>query len=305
MLPGYNHNIRHGGLVFHVQSGVASNQSNTVLSEVFYRGSIICSRTCVCVEPDDDHVLKQTLQAQHRQAVKDLVKGKFDNTIKNTPGTDEFGFPREVPTAGQSQPQPQPTTQEVQQPDQPSTDARQSDDILDFAGLEHWPTWPLTDSVAEASASHAPDPQTQNPAAPQSQTSLGLKSESRSPRKKTVRSTLFVGIAAILLGFVAVSAGYGIATHNHPMSLIVSEQTSLVLEVLPVDATILVDGQEVSRRDNTDKVTVPVTAGEQIELEFRSNTAKFRQQFTAGSSGKHILRVDLTESTSSSSIAKQ
>lgn len=82
MLPGYNHNVRYQGVIFHIQtedSGVAKSQITTLL----YRdGTIIASKKTDysdIVRVDMlDKVVEDLMKEQHKDMLRRLKAGEFD-----------------------------------------------------------------------------------------------------------------------------------------------------------------------------------------------------------------------------------
>lgn len=82
MLPGYNHNVRYQGVIFHIQtedSGVAKSQITTLL----YRdGTIIASKKTDysdIVRVDMlDKVVEDLMKEQHKEMLRRLKAGEFD-----------------------------------------------------------------------------------------------------------------------------------------------------------------------------------------------------------------------------------
>ncbi len=78
---GYNHNIQHRGLVFHVQTEDSGVQSPHIFTHVFHGGVILGTRKLVYAADASDEAVKSLMQAQHKAVLKDLKRGKFDGKI--------------------------------------------------------------------------------------------------------------------------------------------------------------------------------------------------------------------------------
>jgi len=93
MLPGYNHNIDYKQQVFHVQTEDSGLKAPFITTQVFLGGSIINSlRTSYSdlleLDPSPD-VIRKRMQDQHKQSLKALLAGKFDEVIdERTPRED-------------------------------------------------------------------------------------------------------------------------------------------------------------------------------------------------------------------------
>ncbi len=78
---GYNHNIRHRGLVFHVQTEDSGVDNPHIFTHLFHGGVIINTRKLVYDAEADEEVVKSLMQAQHKAMLKDLKGGKFGEKI--------------------------------------------------------------------------------------------------------------------------------------------------------------------------------------------------------------------------------
>lgn len=78
---GYNHNIRHRGLVFHVQTEDSGVDNPHIFTHLFHGGVIINTRKLVYDAEADEDVVKSLMQAQHKAMLKDLKGGKFGRKI--------------------------------------------------------------------------------------------------------------------------------------------------------------------------------------------------------------------------------
>lgn len=83
---GYNHNFRHRGLVFHVQTEDSGVRNPHIFTHLFHGGVIVSSRKLTYDSGASADVIKALMQAQHRAMLKDLKRGAFDEKI-----TDYFG----------------------------------------------------------------------------------------------------------------------------------------------------------------------------------------------------------------------
>lgn len=78
---GFNHNFRHRGLVFHVQTEDSGIQNPHIFTHLFNGGVIISSRKLTYDVGSAEEVVKALMQAQHKAMLKDLKKGTFDAKI--------------------------------------------------------------------------------------------------------------------------------------------------------------------------------------------------------------------------------
>lgn len=78
---GYNHNIGHRGLVFHVQTEDSGVDNPHIFTHLFQGGVIFSSRKLEYDAAADEQVVKSLMQAQHKAVLKDLKRGSFDEKI--------------------------------------------------------------------------------------------------------------------------------------------------------------------------------------------------------------------------------
>jgi hypothetical protein len=79
---GYNHNIRHNGWMFHVQTEDSGMHSPHVYTHLFHGGVIIASKKLEYDAEADSDVVKGLMQAQHKSVMKELKHGAYDAKIK-------------------------------------------------------------------------------------------------------------------------------------------------------------------------------------------------------------------------------
>jgi len=89
MVPGFNHNIRHKGSTYHIQtedSGIKAPHIITLL----YRGGTIIAKEKLSyadiIKADNLHVVvKELMQEQHKAMLKKLISGAFDAPATSAP----------------------------------------------------------------------------------------------------------------------------------------------------------------------------------------------------------------------------
>ncbi len=88
MFIGVNTNIRHKGETYHVQTEDGGIDQHTLTTILFKNGAILSSKktsyTDIPLSPTFEETVKGMMQEQHKQMMRDLVRGKFDtNTCDN------------------------------------------------------------------------------------------------------------------------------------------------------------------------------------------------------------------------------
>ena len=84
-LRGYNHNIRYRSRIYHVQTEDSGVDNPHLFTHMYHGGVIIASAKCDYSEhvANEDHVplVKKMMQAQHKQLMKELRRGAYDEKI--------------------------------------------------------------------------------------------------------------------------------------------------------------------------------------------------------------------------------
>jgi hypothetical protein len=110
MLSGFNTNVRHRSILFHVQSEDSGRSHPHVITHLYHGGTILASdKTSYAdqVEASDlPAVVKALMERQHKAVLRRLVSGDFDELIRERLGADalaEVGDPK-----GATRPTPEP-----------------------------------------------------------------------------------------------------------------------------------------------------------------------------------------------------
>jgi hypothetical protein len=78
---GYNHNLRHKGWVFHVQTEDSGILSPHIFTHLFHGGVIVASKKLEYDPDADDEIVRGLMQAQHKSVMKALRGGVYDDKI--------------------------------------------------------------------------------------------------------------------------------------------------------------------------------------------------------------------------------
>ena len=113
MLPGYNHNICYKGQIFHIQTEDSGVKYPHIITLLFVKGNIIARKKkdygdAVGFDRMED-VVRELMQEQHKQMLKELKAGSYDTYLGLEPPTVDAapapGAP--APAAPQAPPPPQ------------------------------------------------------------------------------------------------------------------------------------------------------------------------------------------------------
>lgn len=85
MIQGYNHNLRYGGRVFHVQTEDSGLANPHIITHLYHGGTIVASRKTsyadIVIHERRDEVIRDIMREQHRQMLLDLRDGRLDDTL--------------------------------------------------------------------------------------------------------------------------------------------------------------------------------------------------------------------------------
>jgi hypothetical protein len=90
MLPGFNTNVRHRGVLFHVQSEDSGRAHPHIITHLYHGGTILFSEKSgyaeLLEEADLPARVRERMQSQHRKVLEQLRSGGFDETIRDRLG---------------------------------------------------------------------------------------------------------------------------------------------------------------------------------------------------------------------------
>jgi hypothetical protein len=94
MLPGFNTNVRHGGVLFHVQTEDSGRAHPHVITHLYHGGTILASEKRGYAEhveaPDLTRRVRELMDAQHHAMLERLRAGELDEQIEQRLGPDVF-----------------------------------------------------------------------------------------------------------------------------------------------------------------------------------------------------------------------
>ena len=80
-LVGYNHNVKYGGHIFHIQTEDSGPGNPHILTHIFYEGSILGSKRCQYEAAEPDDKVRSLMQDQHKAILRDLKHQAYDQRI--------------------------------------------------------------------------------------------------------------------------------------------------------------------------------------------------------------------------------
>lgn len=85
MITGFNTDIKHKGVVFHVQTEDKGIDNPVIESLVYRGGEILGSRrqsySDLLRDGYDEKVIVKLMEDQHRNVIEEIHKGKFDESV--------------------------------------------------------------------------------------------------------------------------------------------------------------------------------------------------------------------------------
>jgi hypothetical protein len=103
MLPGFNTNVRHGGVLFHVQTEDSGKAHPHVITHLYHGGTILASEKSSYAEhvdaPDLASRVRGLMDAQHHAMLKRLAASELDEQIEQRLGPAVFSRDEKSKTA--------------------------------------------------------------------------------------------------------------------------------------------------------------------------------------------------------------
>lgn len=95
MLSGFNTNVRHRGVLFHVQTEDSGTANPHVITHLFHGGNIMASEkrdyTDRLTAADLQQAVKELMESQHKAMLRRLKNGECDAEIELRVGAHIFG----------------------------------------------------------------------------------------------------------------------------------------------------------------------------------------------------------------------
>ncbi|GMU63436.1 MAG: hypothetical protein IT380_15670 [Myxococcales bacterium] len=115
-VTGFNHNIKHKGKVYHVQTEDSGVSNPHIITHLFVGGNILATKKSsygdIVKSENLPELVRELMEEQHKEMLRNLINGSYDNVDKSAQsyqpgqlGPDAAKAPRP------SQPQPLPLTQ--------------------------------------------------------------------------------------------------------------------------------------------------------------------------------------------------
>ena len=84
-LLGYNHNLKYKGRIYHIQTEDSGETNPHIFTHLFHRGIIISTKKTeykhLLGQPDYEEEVRKMMQVQHKDMMKSLLSGQWDEKI--------------------------------------------------------------------------------------------------------------------------------------------------------------------------------------------------------------------------------
>jgi hypothetical protein len=84
MVQGFNHNIKHKGKLYHIQTEDSGRDNPHIITHVFVGGNILASKKTSyadIVKADRlEQIVRELMEEQHKSVLRNLINGVYDNT---------------------------------------------------------------------------------------------------------------------------------------------------------------------------------------------------------------------------------
>src|SRR5262249_413226 len=79
---GFNHNVRHLGRVYHVQTEDSGVKNPHLFTHVFFGGTILATKKVVYDSGADEVMVRALMQKQHKDMLREFKAGAFDDKLR-------------------------------------------------------------------------------------------------------------------------------------------------------------------------------------------------------------------------------
>jgi hypothetical protein len=82
-LLGYNHNVRYGGRILHVQTEDSGPANPHLFTHLFFEGSILATKRFQYDAASTEDGVRGMMQGQHKEILKELKQGLYDDRLED------------------------------------------------------------------------------------------------------------------------------------------------------------------------------------------------------------------------------
>lgn len=119
---GYNHNVRYGGRILHVQTEDSGPSNPHLFTHLFFGGSILATKRSQYDADEPEEFVRAMMQSQHKEILKELKQGLFDDRLVEffAARGEDFVSPVKQPAEPPPAPEPDAPILQVQAYEEPT-----------------------------------------------------------------------------------------------------------------------------------------------------------------------------------------
>jgi hypothetical protein len=110
LLPGFNHNVKHQGKLYHVQTEDSGTANPHVITCLFLGGNVLASKKTSYADAigaaDLAARVRALMEAQHKDMLRQLVRGAFQEEETRRTGAARAFAPGELAAGAEAAPEP-------------------------------------------------------------------------------------------------------------------------------------------------------------------------------------------------------
>lgn len=137
MVQGFNHNIKHKGKLYHIQTEDSGRDNPHIITHVFVGGNILATKKTsyadIAKADRLEQIVRELMEEQHKSVLRNLINGVYDNA--SVPQT-EIGEPATqastgavVPPAGAKESDPDVTRPAIDTSRAPSVPSKPTEKV--------------------------------------------------------------------------------------------------------------------------------------------------------------------------------
>src|SRR5690349_10965902 len=105
MVQGFNHNIKHKGKLYHIQTEDSGRDNPHIITHVFVGGNILASKKTsysdIVQAERLEQIVRELMEEQHKSVLRNLINGVYDDPtserFKEATETGKFTAARSAP----------------------------------------------------------------------------------------------------------------------------------------------------------------------------------------------------------------
>jgi hypothetical protein len=111
-VTGFNHNIKHKGKVYHVQTEDSGVNNPHIITHLFVGGNILATKknsyADITQTPNISELVREMMEEQHKEMLRNLINGVYDNVGNRNSTSYQPGEIHTQPKKPEPEPEPMP-----------------------------------------------------------------------------------------------------------------------------------------------------------------------------------------------------